>query len=348
VDRGAEAVGAPGEPHECWVVVETMPAFELPDYRGIPVRVSSTTVTDEEVDRALEALREERMSYREVTDRPVSAKDWVKVDAEGQLEGRPLAEMEGAARRLARITGQWLSTDPGAFPPGLGAGLVGAKVGETRAVTVTFPEQFGVAELAGRNLEYRATVLAIREPVLPDVDESFCTAFGVRTLDELRAKLREELAAARRARVRDEIRSQVIEHLLSRTTMTLPAGAVEEETRDVVADIVRHAMARGASEEELRRNRERIEMTARTRAEQRLRLRFILERIADAEGITVTDDDLERHARVFAASAGTDPATWLRQMRERGRLDQLRAMLRPEKALDHVQSLARVEEGGTQ
>ncbi len=345
VDRGAEALAAPGEPHECWVVVETVPSFELPDYRGIPVRARSATVTDEDVERAVEALREERMSYREIADRPVAAKDWVKVEAVGEMEGRPLAEMEGAARRLARIAGQWLSTEPDAFPPGLGAGLVGAAVGETRTVSVKFPERFGVAELAGRTVEYRATVQAIREPVLPAVDEAFCAALGVNTVEELRARLRTQLEAARRLRIREEIRSQILEYLLSRTPMTLPPGAVEEETRDLVVEMVREAMSRGANEEEIRGNRERIEMAARARAEQRLRIRFILERIADAEKITVSDEDLERHARELARGSGRDPAAWLREVRESGRIEQLRAMLRPEKALDHLESLARIEEG---
>lgn len=345
VDRGSEDLSGAADPHECWVMVETVPDFQLPDYRGIPVRMPSAAVSDDDIERAVQALREERVGYRQVTDRPVAAKDWVKIEAVGEMEGRSLDDMQGAAKRLARIVGQWISTDPDAFPPGLGAGLIGASIGESRIVAVSFPTQFGLAELAGRIVQYRVTVLAIREPALPDVDETFCEAFGLHTPDELRAKVRAELEAARRLRIREQIRSQIVDYLLARTPMTLPPGAVEDETRDLVAEMVRQAMSRGAKEEDIRRNREQIEAAARARAEQRLRIRFILDRIAEEEAITVRDDDLERYAPALAASAGVDTTTWLREVRERGGLERLRAILRPEKTLDHIQSLARVEEG---
>ncbi|MCX7819160.1 MAG: trigger factor [Kiritimatiellae bacterium] len=345
VDRGAEALTDAAGPHECWVLVETMPDFELPEYRGIPVRVPPATVSEEEVDRAVRALREERMGYRKVADRPVAVGDWVKVDAVGEMDGRPLAEMDGAAKRLARIAGQWLSTEPEAFPPGLGASLVGSAVGESRTVTVKFPDRFGVAELAGRSVVYRATVLAIREPVLPELDDAFCSALGVHSVDELRAKVRSELEEARRRRIREDVRGQILQYLLARTPMTLPPAAVEEETRDLVVEMVRQAMGRGADEEAIRRNREQIEAAARASAEQRLRVRFILDRIAEAEHIVVSDEDLERHATAIAGRSGSDAATWLREVRERGRIEQLRAMLRPEKVLEHLAGLARVEEG---
>ncbi len=334
-------------PTETAITVEVEPDFTLPDYRGIPVRAAPATVPEAEVEAALANLRARAASYRNVAGRPAQAGDLAQVDAEGLTDGRPIDEISPQTRGLGRLARQWVALTPDAFPPGLGPALEGAAPGETRTVAVEFPTDFAIAELAGRKAEYRVTLLALQEPVLPELDEAFCRAHGATDPDDLRRRVRESLQRRWSERRREEMANQIADHLLVRTPMDLPESLVQEEARRLAALIVRRGLRQGLSEEAIRGAADRIEQTAQRSARETAKLSFIMERIAAQEGIAVSDEDLNREIARIARAEGVPPDDLARRLREAGALETLRRRLASEMVTDRLIAMARVEEAAS-
>jgi len=325
------------------VTVDVPPEFTLPEYKGIPVRAGEVAVTDEQVKETVDGLRRQAARYDDVTDRPVQRGDLVQVDFDGVLDGKPVEEVGGKAKGLGKGTGHWVSADPDAFPPGFGEGLEGAAIGETRTIRSAYRENFPVPELAGKTVDYTVAVKALRQPVLPEMDAEFLKRFEVETVDALTARVREQLEAAAKGRDRARRRDEAIGHLLSRTSMDLPASLVQKQTERNVYNLVRSSIRQGAVENQIVENKAKIFESANHSATEMLKLRYILHRIAEAETIEVPDEDVATDILRQGQQAGVDPAGLVKRMKDDGSFDEVRNDLREAKALDLVVDLANAQ-----
>src|SRR4051812_14263327 len=150
------------------------PEFDLPEYKNIPVQLPSTDVTDTEIDAGLERLRDQSADFIDVPERGLQMDDFVVIDFDGMIDGKPVAEIApNAAKALHGGKKFWLRMSNDNFLPKFCEQLVGLKPNETHTVTVDFPTDFPVTEVAGKQASYNVTVGEIKEKKLPELDDNF-------------------------------------------------------------------------------------------------------------------------------------------------------------------------------
>src|SRR5205823_272679 len=154
--------------------VVTAPEFKLPDYKNIPVQLPDTKVTDTEIDATLERLRDQTADFVDVPDRAAQMEDFAVIDFEGTIDGKPVNEVAAnASKNLQGGKKFWLRLAPDNFLPKFCEQIVGQKKDETRTVTVDFPADFLVKDLAGKQASYSVTLGEIKQKVLPEINEEF-------------------------------------------------------------------------------------------------------------------------------------------------------------------------------
>lgn len=333
----------PGQPMVYTATIEVEPQFALPDYTGLPVRREKREVTEEDVARALDVLREQRAEFVEV-DRPLQPGDYAVVNYTGTCEGRPITELAPTARGLAAQKEFWLHMQTEHFIPGFTDQLLSAAKGERRTVTVTFPADFVTRELVGKIGVFDVEVVLVKEKRLPPVDEALARAYGAENLEKLRAGVRQDLENELRSKIKRDTRNQLLATLLGRVQFDLPESLLEAETRGAVYDIVKANADRGVPKEAIDSKKEEIYSAASHSARDRLKITFLLRRIAEAEKITVTQEELSRQILYLAAQRRERPEKLVKQMRESGELAELHQQLLNSKVLDLLESKAAIEE----
>ncbi|HNU52945.1 MAG TPA: trigger factor [Verrucomicrobiota bacterium] len=325
--------------------VETEPQFELPDYKGIPVRRDTRVVTDEDVEKALGVLREQKAMFIDLA-RPVQAGDYIVVNYQGTCEGKPITDLAPTARGLTTQSNFWMHVAPDSFIPGFTDTLIGAAAGEKRTVTVTFPQDFVTRELAGKQGTFEVEILQVKEKQLPEINEAFAQLFGAQTLDQLRTGVRRDLDNELKHKQRRLVRDQLVSGLLNRVAFELPETLVQNETRSVVYDIVRANQERGVPKEAIDEQKEQIYSVASNNARDRVKATIVLGRIAEKEGVTVTTEEMQHRILQMAAHYQIKPQKLVQQLQERGALGQIRQEILEAKVLDVLELYARFDDGG--
>jgi trigger factor len=331
------------QPYIYTAAFEIAPQFELPDYKGLPVRREKRAVTEEDEERALHVLRDQRGTFADV-ERAVQTGDFVVVNYSGTCEGRPITELVPTARGLTQQANFWMRVQTEHFIPGFTDQLIGAQRGDKRTVTVTFPSDFVVPELVGKVGVYEVEVVQVKEKHLPPVDDAFAKSYGAESLEKLREGVRKDLENELESKLRGEVRNQLIGTLLGRVNMELPESLVEEETRGAVFDIVKANADRGISKEALADRKDQIYGAANQGARERLKITFLLSRIAEQEKIQITNDELSRQVLYLAAQRKVKPDKLAKDMQENGELRSLARQILNSKVLDFLELHAQVEE----
>lgn len=332
-----------GLPYMFVIRVETAPEFELPEYKGIPVKRELRTVTDADVDRALDVLREKQVTYLTVA-RPARKGDVLVVNFRGSVDSKPISELVPSAKGLSEQTGFWVGTDPETFLPGFGEQLLGAQAGEKRTVTVLFPAGFRPAELAGLQAIYEVEVVEVKEKVMPELTDEFAKQWGAESVQALREGVRRDLERELEYSQKRKIQSQIIQVLLSRAQFELPESLVAAETRDIVYDIVAENARKGVPREVIEKSKDEIFRTAVVSARDRVKLNFLLFKIADKEGISVTPEEILRRVQAMSAIYQIPVEKLIKDLSKRGGIDELRERILLEKTLDFLEANAQIED----
>lgn len=333
----------PGQALSYTATVDVAPDFVLPDYRGIPVQQKESPVSDEDVQKTLDSLREQQAEFVNVEGRPLKTGDFAVLNYTGVAEGRPIAELVPDAPTLGEHKDFWLLISSDSFLPGFCDQLLGAQMGEKRQVLVNFPPDFPQKALAGKKATYFVDIVAIKEKKLPEPNDEFARKMGLESLDKLKAEIRQSLAAEREAEARAEMRRQVIDHLLSRVDFDLPESLVARETRSIIYDVVRENTLRGVSKQTLEEKKGEILGMASQSAKDRLRASFILDAIAERENITVTEEEMEARLASLAQRYRIAPQRLKAQLAERDGLEEIEEQIRTGKTLDFLLANAKVE-----
>jgi trigger factor len=331
-----------GKPLQFAATIETEPEFELPVYKGIPVKREGRSVTDEDVERALEALRQPQTTFKTV-ERPVQTGDIVVVNYTGTCEGKPITEIAPTAQGLTERKNFWVDVPSTSFIPGFSEQLLGAKAGEKRAVNVDFPPDFVTPQLAGQKGVYEVEVVEVKEKVLPAVDDAFAKSFGAENLEKLREGVRRDLENELAFKQNKDIRNQLVRSMLERANFELPETALARETRNVVYDIVQENAKRGVSRETIEKQKEQIYSAAAHGARDRVKVAFILQRIAEKEDIKVSQEEIARRIQTLAAMYQMSAEKFAKDLQKRNGLIEIYDQIMNEKVLDFLQQNARIE-----
>jgi trigger factor len=323
----------------------TSPEFELPDYMGIAVKVPPTEITDQELDAAIENLRERHATFSDVEGRTLEMGDFAIIDYATTLNGQALLEVEPKApKMLAGGKDFWLRLDDNSFLRGFSARLVGMRNGETQEFDLTIPEDHPMPELATRTLHFNVKLKGIKSMHLPELTDEFAgqIADGL-TLEKFRGVLKEQMTLEKARRSRTATQNQIIDYLVSRVECELPQSFVKDETRRIMSEIVQQNQLRGISEDTLRENQKNIVSAASRNAKERLKANFILTRIAEKEGIEVSNQDLKERVKALANQYRTTFDKMMSELEEKRAIGQVREEVLMGKVLDFLTSNANVE-----
>ena len=323
--------------------IETAPEFQMPDYKGLRVKREVKSVTDADMERALELLRRQHTKFETVA-REAHPGDIAVVNYTGTCDGKPITDAAPTAKGLAEQKNFWVDIGPEAFLPGFAEALTGAKAGDRRAVSVDFPADFVTKELAGRKGVFEIEIVEIKQKILPPIDDAFAKLYGAESLEKLRAGVRRDLENELNYSQAKAIRTQVVRGLLDRVNFDLPETAVAQETRNAVYDIVRQNTKRGITREMIERQKEEIYSAATHNAKERVKLSFLIQRIAEKENLQVSQDEILKRAQSLATLYQIPLDKFLKDLQKRDGVPELYEQILHDKALDLLEKSAVIED----
>ena len=332
-----------GQPLQFAATLETAPEFELPEYKGLPAKVEAHSVSEADVDKALELLRQQQVSFQTVQ-RPAQKGDIAVVNYTGTSEGKPITELAPTAKGLTEQKNFWVDTGESSFIPGFAEQLLGAKAGDKRTVNVDFPADFVTPQLAGKKGAYEVEVVEVKEKVLPPADEAFAKNYGAESLEKLRAGVRKDLENELSFKREKSIRNQVMRVLMDRVNFELPETPVARETRNVVYDIVQENSKRGVTRQSIEENKDQIYSAASSGAKERVKASFLLQRIAEKEDIKVSQEEIARRISYLAQLYQIPPDKFAKDLQKRNGLIEIYDQIMNEKVMDMLQKHAALEE----
>jgi len=323
--------------------VETAPEFELPEYKGLAVKKEARKVTDEDVEKAIDALRQQQLSFKTV-ERPVQTGDIAVVNYTGTSDGKPVTDIAPTAKGLTEQKGFWVEMDSKSFIPGFADQLLGAKAGDKRTVNVDFPADFVTKELQGKKGVYDVEVVEVKEKVLPAMDDAFAKSFGAENAEKLREGVRRDLENELNYSQNRSVRNQLIGALMSRVNFDLPESAVAQETRNVVYNLVRENQKRGVARELIEQEKDKIYSAAAEGAKENVKVAFLLQKIAEKEGIKVSQEEVAQRVSTMAAMYQIPPDKFVKDLQKRNGVVEIYDQIANEKVLELLQQNAKIEE----
>jgi len=322
--------------------IETAPEFQLPEYKGLPVKREVKSVTDEDVERALNLLAQQHSKFETVT-RELKMGDVAVVNYTGTSGGKPLTEIAPAAKGLTGQKKFWVDVAPNTFIAGFAEQLIGAKAGDQRAVSVDFPADFVTKELAGRRGEFAVEVVEVKEKVPPPLDDALAKNYGAESLEKLRAGVRVDLENELKYSQARAVRNQLVGALLAQAKFDLPESAVAHETRNVVYNIVQENTKRGVGRELIEQQKDQIYNAAATTAKERVKLAFLVQRIAEQEKISVSQAEVLQRVQSLAQTYQIPPDKFIKDLQKRNGINELYDQIAHEKVLNFLEINAKVE-----
>ena len=319
-----------GQPLTFTIEIGVRPTATLGDYKGIEVGKREPGADDEAIGAEIEALRE-RNARLETVDGPAGDGDFLVMDYVGRVDGENFAGGEGRD--------QLIELGSGRLVPGFEEQLQGAKAGEERTVTVTFPGDYGAEELAGKEAQFAVTITEVKRKDLPELDDDFASdAAGFDTLAELREDVAAKLREADETRVEAEFREAVLDAVVRDAKVEIPEALVEARAHELWERMLHSLSHQGISKDAYLRiagqSEEDLLAQARPDAEQALRREAVIAAVIEAEGIEPSEGDLLDALQATAAREGTTPEKLRDRLEKAGRLDDLRDDLAQRAALD--------------
>jgi len=313
-----------GGPLKFQAVVETWPDFELPSYKGVPVKKPEVKVAEDDVAHALDDLREKAAEYVPVEGRGVANGDYAVVEIQGR---------DARTKRLMPVEKVVVLAGHEGNDSAINDNLAGLAPGQERTFRHTYPADHKARKLAGKEIEYRLKVDSIKEKKLPEANDDFAKTLGeFDTIAAVREKIREEIRASRDQAARRETADEVLKTIVDRAVLELPPSVVADEAEAVLKSMLQSAQGRPVAPEVL----ESLRGAARTQAETNLKRHLLLRRIADVEGIRVTDEDVDREIQALARANGIPLAKARESFAQGDRLDDLRSNLLVRRTVDFL------------
>lgn len=312
--------------------VTVKPEVKLGDYKGLEVEEQDSTVSDEDVEKELEQLRERHAELVVKEEGTVQEGDTVVMDFEGFLDGEAFDGGKGENHSLEIGSGQ--------FIPGFEEQLVGKEAGVETEINVTFPEDYHAEELAGKEATFKVTIHEIKSKELPELDDEFAKDVDdeVETLDALKAKLREELETEKKQNAENAKREELINKVTENAEVEIPDVMVKTELDRMMREFEQRLQMQGMTLDLYYQfsgqDEDALKEQMREDAGKRVKTNLTLEAIIKAESLEVSEEDITAELENMATMYGTD-AEQLTQMLG-GNTDAIKEDLLFRKAIDYL------------
>lgn len=312
--------------------IEVRPAIELGQYNEIEIPSVDTGVSDEEVDKTIDRLREMYAQLEVVEGRSVQGRDTLIIDIEGTSEGRLIPGIKASDYTIT------LGTDN--LIPAFEEQLIGMSKGETREIKITMPADYADKEIAGRDVLFTVTLKEIKQAVIPELNDEFAKdAGGHENVSELRAGIRKDLEARKKSEAATAQREAILVKLIESHSFDAPPSMVEEELNFMLKRQLERLARQGADPEQL--NRDMFREEHRGLAERRVKGVLLLDAIAEKENLSVSQRELSAQLAALASKAGITAEELKKYYESReGGLDGLRSAILRDKTIDLLLSRA--------
>ena len=294
-----------GKPFIFTAEVALKPEVTLGTYKGVKVGKTDVEVTDADVDAHIDRERDKNSRTVEVTDREVRDGDSIVLDFEGFVDG---TAFEGGKGNDYSLT-----IGSHTFIPGFEEALIGAQIGVETDVNVTFPEDYQAEELAGRPAVFKCTVKKIQEKQLPELDEDFVGEVSEEsdTVEEYREEVKRTLTERKEEEAKNIREDEAIEALIAEAQMEIPDAMVETQQRQMVQDYAQRMQAQGISMEQYTQitgvTTKMLLEQMKPQALRRIQSRLVLEAVAAAENIEVTDEEIREELEAMGKAYQMEP-----------------------------------------
>lgn len=319
-----------GKPLIFTAKVKVKPEVKLGKYTGLEVSKPSSEPTEGEIASQIDGLRNNFANLEPVEDRPVKEGDFALIDFEGFL-GEEAFEGGSANDYMLEI-------GSGTFIPGFEEQIVGMKKGETKDVKVTFPEDYGNDQLAGKEATFKVAVKEIKEKKLAELNDDFAKQVGFDTLDDLRADIREKIYEVKSKYADAEAKSEIVDAVTDLSQAEVHDVMIEEELDDMLEDFAVDVKRQGLDIDQY------LELTGMTkeslrgdwhdRARHRVKSRMVVEAIANAENIEVTPEEVDNEIKKAAEATGRDFEEVKQIFEMKGSIGALKRRILISKAID--------------
>ncbi len=314
--------------------VTPRPEVRLGEYKGISVPKEEAKVTDEEVEQRLKTFQDRQSTMVDVPEgAAVENGDFTTLDFKGLVDGKPFEGGEGKDYPL--------QIGSGSFIPGFEDQLVGARVGEERDVSVTFPEDYHTAALAGKPAVFKCTVRSIKRKELPELDDALAKKVSkFETLDELRADVRKNMEEAAERKAENDQKTAAIDKATENVTVDIPPVMVENRVSSMIQEMAMRLEQQGMKFERYLQyantDIQKLREQYREAAEKNVRTDLMLEEVAKAENIKVEAADLDAEVAGMAAAYGATPHQVQKIIKEQGRVGDLAATVLRKKTAQFI------------
>ena len=315
-----------GQPIRFKAEFEVAPEFKLGEYRGLPVKYEEPTVTDEEVDKRLEAMRESKAEYPNIDPRPIENGDYVLVH---------LRTLSGIAEPIDQDAQIQVGGED--TMPGFTEALLGASPDEIKEVEISYPEDYAQDKLAGQTVRFEITPKFIRSKELPALDDEFARDLGdYQNLAELRDAIRKAIFQEKQYVAQQQAKEALIDRLVESNQFPIPEAYVDRQIENQVRMQLRNLAGEGVDPAKIKLDWQKVKENQRDKAVRNVRASLLLEKIAERESIAATRDEVDRELqRIARQEREAVPVTRARLEKE-GALGRIASHIQTEKTLQFL------------
>ena len=325
-----------GKPFQYSAMIEVKPDIQLEEYTGLKIEGKKEEVKDEEVGERLKALQNLHANLKTISEaRPIQTGDYVIVDYEARLGGKPL---EGG--KAIDFT---VEVGSGQFIPAFEEKLIGLKPEEEKEIEVSFPEDYGYQKWAGKTISFHVKIKEIKEKILPPLDDEFAKDLGdYSSFEELKVKLKGEIEKEKELALERQLKDQVVDQLLEINPFDVPESLVGEQAKAMVSDTKLRLAAQGVVLKNSGVSEEKLQEDYKAMAQKQVRTFLILEKIAGAEGIAVTDEEADDRLREMSERMHQKFDVVKRYYEKNGLLPEVKAGIIRDKTLNFLLEKANI------
>ncbi|HEV2836697.1 MAG TPA: trigger factor [Pyrinomonadaceae bacterium] len=286
------------EPITVKVGVEVLPEIKLDKYKGLDAARRTRPITDEDVEKTIEGLRDASASLQPVEDRAAELGDTVTINARGNWVDQPEEEPIKVDDVEVVLGGQGVQQE-------FTDNLLGTRPDDKKSFTVEYPQDFSSPGLAGKKVEYEAEITSVRRKELPDLDDEWVKSLGYDfdSVSTLRSKIRQDLELRAKVESDRKLEADLVRKLIEGHQFEVPESLVEQQTNQRLQSVVREMIGRGVDPRGHDLNWEGAREELKVQAEEDVRATMLLEQIADAENIAVSDEEVEAEIDALATAS---------------------------------------------
>ncbi len=327
-----------GKPLKFEITLEVLPTFELGEYKGMQLKKKPVSITDEDIDKALNAVSRQKTQLTVVNKGKVKDGDYIICDCEVCINDEKIwndeeLEVMVSGSSVANIN-----------VPDLKDNLVGAKSGDKLTMDVELGDNFSVEQYRNKSARMEISIKEIKRPASPDINDELAKQVGYDTLDELREFLSKRLEVEKKNQVEGEMHEQIYSKLIEMADFDLPGDMIAHQSNERLHRYQMELINKGTPLEEVEKNIDDLKNASEESVVKDFKMSLVIDRIAEKEKIFVTENDVNQKINGLAGMYGIEPAAMKKQLERINGMSNLRHQLKEHKTLNLLMKEATIEE----